>query len=103
MSEEEMKALVEMNNMLKHENTKLKQDNQELISTLRAISNQVKQYEVRGLLVHTITESLTKQIDDILEKLREFIANKTHFMTENGIQYMCNSYDLLQILNEGDK
>ena len=35
------------------------------------------------------------------DKLREYITNKTHFMTENGIQYMCNSDDLLQILNEG--
>ena len=32
-----MKALVEMNNMLKHENTKLKQDNQELKRIVEAV------------------------------------------------------------------
>ena len=34
MSEEEMKALVEMKDMLKHENEKLKQEKQELIEWL---------------------------------------------------------------------
>lgn len=39
MSEEEMKALVEMNNMLKYENDKLKQDKQELIEWLKNRKN----------------------------------------------------------------
>ena len=49
MSEEEMKALVEMNNMLKHENTKLKQDKQVLQNELNVANkklDKIKEYIV---------------------------------------------------------
>jgi len=76
MSEEEMKALVEMNNMLKHENTKLKQDKQELKEWLEGKINRIS-----GTTSHTYTDSLGKTVivnrliqdayEDILEKLGE--------------------------------
>ena len=64
MSEEEMKALVEMKDMLKHENEKLKQDKQGLIKELKLFLEfaMYENYE------YTVSE---RKLETILEKLGE--------------------------------
>ena len=77
MSEEEMKALVEMNNMLKHENEKLKQDKQELIEMLKKRIDKVESViwtEESGERHHGASYSdvgYARALKDVLEKLGE--------------------------------
>lgn len=69
MSEEEMKALVEMNNMLKHENTKLKHDKQKLIEWLE---DEIKNCNPNPQLYFNAQDEIKRHLySEILEKLGE--------------------------------
>ena len=83
MSEEEMKALVEMNKYLKYENEKLKQDKQELTRIVEA-------YKEKEDKIREYIEELKKE---------KWQNDRTDYML--GMSYVGTK--VLQILNEGDK
>ena len=62
-----MKALVEMNNMLKHENEKLKQDKQKLIEWLK---EEIKNCNPNPELYFKVEEGFkSKFFQEVLERL----------------------------------
>lgn len=62
MSEEEMKALVEMNNMLKHENNKLKQVISRAIELTNEIISQGYDYYEKDMTAYKLLDVLEKNV-----------------------------------------
>lgn len=70
------------------------------LENLKKENQQLKEkYNVRSKAYNNILLE-NASLHNILDEIREYITNNTHFMTEDGICYMCDSDKILQILEK---